>query len=240
MNRKKNSPGLGRRWRILRNLGITALLGVALWAGRGFPLPTAELRFEWAQRGALMADPAPLQGQVGSELVGANGRDIVVYSEGSWKIRTFPRTPGPALVPLSDGVVAVDVPEGTASARLVMTLSLYYEELPGGNMYERGYRYSGVREGEDWYGEPQLLERTYEIQGEQMAAGGVLFPIVRPERGDSTQEFIERTMLDNLSDWDYDRGLDRWKEMVNGHMTAVFCDESGAELGRAELETTDF
>ena len=132
MNRKKNGPGLGRRWRILRNLGITALLGVALWASRGFPLPTAELRFEWAQRGALMADPAPLQGQVGSELVGANGRDIVVYSEGSWKIRTFPRTPGPALVPLSDGVVAVDVPEGTASARLVMTLSLYYEELPGG------------------------------------------------------------------------------------------------------------
>ena len=73
-----------------------------------------------------------------------------------------------------------------------------------------------------------------------MAAGGVLFPIVRPERGDSTQEFIERTMLDNLSDWDYDRGLDRWKEMVNGRMTAVFYDESGAELGRADLKTTDF
>ena len=122
MNGKKNGSGLGRRWRILRNLGITALLGVALWAGRGFPLPTAELRFEWAQRGALMADPAPLQGQVGSELVGANGRDIVVYSEGNWELRTFPRTPGPALVPLSDGVVAVDVPEGTASARLEVTV----------------------------------------------------------------------------------------------------------------------
>ena len=240
MNRKKGRPGPGRGWKILRNLGITALLGIALWAGRGFPLPTVGLRFEWAQRGALMADPAPLQGQVGSELVGANERDIVVYSEGGWRIRTFPRTPGPALVPLRDGVVAVDIPEGAASAHLNMVLSLYYAVAPGGNEYEWSYQYGASRETEDWYGEPQLLERTYEIQGEQMAAGGVLFPIVRPERGDSTQEFIERTMLDNLSDWDYDRGLDRWKEMVNGHMTAVFCDESGAELGRAELKTTDF
>ena len=237
MNRKKGRPGPGRGWKMLRNLGITALLGIALWAGRGFPLPTVGLRFEWAQRGALMADPAPLQGQVGSELVGANERDIVVYSEGGWRIRTFPRTPGPALVPLRDGVVAVDIPEGAASAHLNMVLSLYYAVAPGGNEYEWSYQHGASRETEDWYGEPQLLERTYEIQGERMEDGGILFPLVRPERGDTVQDVLERTMLDNLTDWDFYQDLDQWGERVNCHMEAVFYGADGEELGRAVLST---
>ena len=228
MNRKKNGSGLGRRWRILRNLGITALLGVALWASRGFPLPTAELRFEWAQRGALMADPAPLQGQVGSELVGANERDIVVYSEGSWEIRTFPRTPGPALVPLSDGVVAVDVPEGTASARLEVTVMA--------DGWYVGAEEEGMRPFPDPTGESEerWFGKTYSVEGELLENGATLFQLLS---GDS---YTERNLLHYMGIWEYYTSEQLPYGPFACHMTAVFYDENGAELGRAELKTTDF
>ena len=147
--------------RAARNLALALLPLAALWYLKGYPLPTQEMEFRRLERQrlaerseiifrcesrgeALLGDPDMLLGVT----------DTAVHtSSDSHTLRVWPRdTDGPTLVTLPSeldlhpvftvGLAAVDAPEGTAAARLTITLSV--------NDWEEDYTVEGERQGAVW------------------------------------------------------------------------------------------
>lgn len=239
MKQRTERPGLSRGWRVARNLGVVALL-LAAWLGyRYVARPPAAQCFQWAQRGALMADPVPLQGEIEVEfdryLVGAEEQNILIYREGDWELQRFPRAPGPALVPLpvpfhrTDAwIVAVDVPEGTASARLELTAM---EE----GWYE-GAKEEGLSAFPDPAGDSGTLwfGKTYSVEGELLADGAILFSVR------SGGSYAEQNLLLYTGIWEhYTSDHLPYGTPFACHMEATFYGEDGEALGRAALSTWD-
>ena len=147
--------------RVARNLALALLPLAALWYVKGYPLPTQEMEFRRLERQrlagrseiifrcesqgeAMLGDPNMLLGVT----------DTAVHtSSDSHTLRVWPRdADGPTLVTLPSelklrpvftvGLAAVDPPEGAASARLTITLSV--------NDWEEDYTVEGERQGAVW------------------------------------------------------------------------------------------
>lgn len=191
-----------------------------------------------------MASPVPLQGviEVGGSrfLVGADDRNILISQHRDWEIFAFSRDPGPALAPLPGSIswdaawiVAVDVPEGTASSRLELTASVYYA-------VGSGIEYSGTPDDLWRYEAPsQHWERSYEVEGQMLEDGGIVFylPPTMEKKGAFQEWELERAVLGRLGEWNNYREGTGSAHDVNCHMEATFYGEDGDELGRTTLST---
>ena len=243
--RRLRLPRLSRRWRIVRNLAVALICLYALWARADYPLPTAELEFRRLERENLLG-----RSEIQGAFQGTYKRDVVYGVQGDqvlvgrgWGLEYWPREEaGPTLISVSEYFTyaremlfaAADVPEGTASARLNMTIDCWYAPNPGGgtsiSAREGGYPPDN---GLDW----KHWERDYQAEGELLKEGGVLFRVLR-EDGASVEQLLEETLFSMLA-----RKNTYWQpdtvRGVNCRIEAVFYDESGAELDRAVLSTPE-
>ena len=147
--------------RAARNLLLALLLLAALWYVEGCPLPTQEMEFRRMERQRL-AGRSEIIFRCESQGEAMLGRpdmllgvtDTAVHtSSDSHTLRVWPRdADGPTLVTLPSelelqpvftvGLAVVDAPEGTAAARLTITLSV--------NDWEEDYTAEGARQGAVW------------------------------------------------------------------------------------------
>lgn len=138
-NKRRILPRLSRRGKVLRNLLLILVCLFALWAGRDYPLPTAEMEFRRAERENLVAQPTEIQGIFETQwdrwVVGVGQEEVLVYQLGGWRLRGWPiEGTGPTLIPVPEmrtmedqlWVAAVGVPPGAESARLELTTSCWY------------------------------------------------------------------------------------------------------------------
>lgn len=237
--KRRRLPRLSRGWKLA--LSIPALLIAvcflaSAWAGIKKERWDPVREFRMAERSCWVG-PSDIQcAGVGTYM------DQVVILDAKYFLKYWPRDPaGPTLVPLYQyDFVAVDVPEGTARAELTLELSFYYFPSP----LESSYIYTtyAVRERaeQEWEeaGPADLWQETYITQGVLQKEGGVLFQ-VKPKTSD-----IQEEETPNWDSWALlevsDRSIysqDPWENGAQAKMEAVFYDETGAELGRAELST---
>lgn len=145
--------------RIARNLLVTALLLLALWWAKGFPLPTAEMRFHRIERQSLAGESTIVfRGRSEVELgdptllVGVTPTAVHTFSA-SHQFSSWPRAiSAPTLVvlpaeleerligisPYVLGLVAVDPPPSAHSAQLSLSLTCGSETVV--------YRMTGQRQ----------------------------------------------------------------------------------------------
>ena len=144
-----------------RNLLLAALAAFLIWSMNGYPLPTQEMEFRRLERQRL-AGRSEIIFRCESQGEAMLGRpdmllgvtDTAVHtSSDSHTLRVWPRdADGPTLVVLPSelelqpvftvGLAAVDPPEGTAAARLTITLSV--------NDWAEDYTVEGERQGAVW------------------------------------------------------------------------------------------
>ena len=241
-----------KRWKLSRgkrtiiNLALSTLLLVLIWGLMDYPLPTAEMEFRRMERTHLLPH-SEIQGIFLDgcrnrtwQTVGVQEDRVVLLesrnlSEGGSIMSIWPgRTEGATLVPIpwngsefekERDIVAVDVPEGTASARLEAEVSCWYSKVPGG-----GWELRATENGTAW-------SKHYQAEGELLEEGGVLFRI-SPQGDTETEDGnIEWLQLRRLSEKDtyHQPGESR----VNARLEAVFYDKDGGELGRAVLCTPE-
>ena len=147
--------------RAARNLLLALLLLAALWYVKGCPLPTQEMEFRRMERQRL-AGRSEIIFRCESQGEAMLGRpdmllgvtDTAVHtSSDTHPLNVWPRdADGPTLVVLPSelelqpvftvGLAAVDPPEGTAAARLTITLSV--------NDWAEDYTVEGERQGAVW------------------------------------------------------------------------------------------
>ena len=165
MKRTKKLPGRrDYRRRILRNLLVCALIALVLWVEAGYPLPRT-MSFRRLERQSLLERSEiflEIEGRVSGDrdiLLGMTENHIHAAAPETGTLVAWDRNPeGATLVALPERVryynrgsylgpafVGVDPPEGTAAARL--TVTLYYDgEINGRPVnWEEDY----VMEG-DW------------------------------------------------------------------------------------------
>lgn len=219
------------------NLALCAFLLALIWSRFGYPLPTAELEFRRLERTHLLP-PSELQGVFRREnqwvVVGLR-EDGVLFSEDR-ALDRWPRSgAGAALVPIGRWVwteltvMAVDVPQGTASARLDMALDCWYY-LRGGGWSASGEKGGALGENmDDW----KRWAKDFHIEGELLKEGGILFRV--PVEDHESMEYELLRLLAKQNTYRQSakvRGL-------NCHMEAVFYGQDGRELGRAALSTPE-
>lgn len=237
---RRSRPRLSRGWKIVRNLAVTLICLSVLWAWAGYPLPTAEMEFRRLERQNLLP-PSEIQGVFRREnewvVVGLR-EDSVLFSEDR-SLDRWPRSgTGTALVPIGRrvwkelAVIAVDVPQGTASARLDMSLDCWFTQQGAStsiSALEGGYPRDDSLDWTRW-------ARDYQAEGEPLREGGVLFRVPRKDEEDAVsieQElFFTLTRQSNYLLPTKLRGL-------NCHMEAIFYGQDGRELGRAALSTLE-
>ena len=237
--------GKRRVWKTCRNL-LCALLAVAfLWLLQGAPLLTAEARFRRLQREQFVQPYAQYQGTLRIDdrrwAVGLTQRWLLLGDLTWERLYPWPREgDGPVLAPVEDfsglgqvHIVAAGAPEGTASARLELSLRCWYA-IRAWSSGPAPVLYS-TEHGSWWPGEtPVPWARTYHIPGIHMEEGAFQFSLV-PEDPDP----VESAALHAAGQWT----LYWWEELlrqpnrasIQCTMTAVFYSESGAELGRVDL-----
>lgn len=240
MKRKKELP---HGVKLARNLFLILILGVLVWGLTGFSAPTVRGRFRMAEQ-ANWAGPSDIQGIVDTRYdrwVVASCQDkVILWRDGGTDLEYWPRAEERAtlvLVPesrLAQGelwVAAADVPEGTASARLELTVSCWYRRnADGWTIDSQAEQPGGVSLTERW-------EKTYSAQGRLLEDGAVLFHVAAEEENWENQD-IERLILSYAYEWDlYWAEQDR--RAVDCRMEAVFYDRAGRELSRAQLATTE-
>jgi len=133
-------PTLTRGKKIVRNLLAAALLVVFAWGCMDFPISDPHRSFRRAE-GEEMVGPSQYQGDFHTTwdgwAVGTYRDQILLHREDFRGFDYWTRNEtGPTLLPIPEGrlldgqawFVAVDVPEGAASARLELDLSCYYTE----------------------------------------------------------------------------------------------------------------
>lgn len=242
--KKWKLPRLSRGGKVLRNLGTAVLLAVLTWGFTEFRLLDPYLDFRRTER-ANWVGPSEIQGVFQTKYdrwaVGTCGDQVLLQVDHDTGFSYWPRKETETtLVPVPDRrmgqgdvwVVAVDVPEGTSAARLELTVSLWYTILREEDATHIQYSASREIPGGEWkFGAPIQWKRTYQVPGERLKDGGVVFHVsVKDEEDD-----VEQSALSGASDWQvwYTAGRD-WRP-IDCAMEAVFYDETGGELGRAAL-----
>lgn len=144
-----------------RNLLLAALAAFLIWSMNGYPLPTQEMEFRRLERQRL-AGRSEIIFRCESQGEAMLGRpdmllgvtDTAVHtSSDTHPLNVWPRdADGPTLVVLPSelelqpvftvGLAAVDPPEGTAAARLTITLAF--------NDWAEDYTVEGERQGAVW------------------------------------------------------------------------------------------
>lgn len=247
MAKRIRLPRLSRGWRIVRNLAVVLVCLYALWVRAGYPLPTAELEFRRLERENLLGR-SEIQGILKGDynrrtVFGTQGDQVLVSHYDTRALGFWPREEsGPTLVPVSEFnpypnkllFAAADLPEGTASARLDMTVDCWFA-VDG----ESDVRISDLQGG---YPRDDSLNwkqwtRDYQAEGELLKEGGVLF---RVPRGDADGIVsIERTLFSILTKQNTYLYQPAAVRGVNCHVEAVFYGADGQELGRAALATPE-
>ena len=247
-------PRLTRGQQTVLYLLLLPLVAVLLWGGSGFPIFDPYLNLRRAEMQNL-AGPSDIQGTVwsrgGAWAVGVY-MDQVLLSQTPYGTRLYcwpRREDGPTLLPVPDSasgvpaaeeivLTAVDLPEGTASARLELELGCWYA-AEWGEVLE----IAAEKETLDGSAPPQWWERRYTVDGELLEDGGCLFQVrcEGPARDLSTgAASVEGSALAWAEDWDaYDPYRTVGPRKIRCRMEAVFFDRDGGELGRAELHTPE-
>lgn len=246
---KRKLPRLSRGWRTVRNLAVVLACLYGLWAWADYPLPTAELEFRRLERQNLLP-PSEIQGvfqgiyQNRMTVYGVLEDRVVVGCESHGQLEYWPREEsGPTLFPAAEFFpspdellfAAADVPEGTASARLDMSLDCWAASNHGGgtsiSALEGGYPRDGSLNRTRW-------ARDYQAEGELLKEGGVLFRVTAQEEDEYGDGFIEKSLFTSLTRWNTYRQSAKLRGF-NCHLEAVFCGQDGRELGRAALSSLE-
>lgn len=245
--RRIRLPRLSRGWRIVRNLAVALACLYALWARAGWPLPTPELEFRRLERENLLGR-SEIQGiweknNINRIVFGTQGDQVLVSRYNIRTLESWPKEKsGATLFPASELnpypgellFAAADLPAGTASARLDMTIDCWFA-TDG----ESGTRISGLQGGRprddslNW----NQWTRDYRAEGKLLKEGGVLFRVPRGD-ADGTVS-IERDLFSMLTQWNTYLYQPAERRGVNCRMEAVFYGADGAELGRAALSTPE-
>lgn len=240
MKRKKELPHGAK---LARNLILLLLLGVLVWGLTGFSAPTVRGRFRMAEQ-ANWAGPSDVQGVVDTRydrwVVASCQDQLIVWRDGGTDLEYWPRAEeGTTLAPVPERrvdmgevwVAAADVPEGTASAQLELTVRCWYRRnADGWTIDSQPEQPDGVSLTERW-------EKTYSAQGQHLEDGAFLFEVAAEEEWWESGS-PEKLVLSYADEWDlYWSGTDR--RAVDCAMEAVFYDEAGRELGRASLSTPE-
>ena len=139
MTEPKRPIRLSRGQKIVRNLLLAVLAGFLVWVNTGAPLPP-ELAFRRVQRENFLTPYAQFLGVCEADDfrwgVGLTDRWLVFGELDSHQLALWPlEGDGPMVIPAPDrysrgieelGFVAVNAPEGTATARLTATVSCWY------------------------------------------------------------------------------------------------------------------
>lgn len=251
----RSLPRLPRSIRIVRNLLLALLILLYMWGRNNFSIPDPRLNFRRMERANLMG-LSDIQGVFRDEegscnwwVVGTEEEQVILfrhYNAGGTFFFWPKGAEGTALVPLPIGafefcrerdIIAADVPEGTASARLDLTVECWHN----GELWQ--YQTITVRP-EDYgpdAGSFRKWEKTYTAEGELLKDGGILFRVLSDDEGMDLSKNVaglERIVLNQVSRWEpYYRETEY--RSVNCRMEAVFYNEDGAELGRAVLNTPE-
>ena len=241
MKRKKELPHGAK---LVRNLILLLLLGVLVWGLTGFSAPTVRGRFRLAEQ-ANWVGPSDIQGVFESRYdrwVVASCQDrVLLWRDGGTSLEYWPRVEeGTTLVPVPESrlaqgelwVAAADVPEGTASAQLELTVSCWYRRNAGG-----GWTYDSRPEQPDGVSLTDRWEKTYSAQGQLLEDGAMVFHVAAEEEQWENQE-MEEMILSCTYEWEL-YWAEQKRRAVDCHMEAVFYDQAGRELGRAQLATTE-
>lgn len=232
---------LGRRGRIFRNFLLAGVLGALIWTCAGWPVP-AWWELRRLEREAFLSPHSQFQGSIqdswGDEvLIGLTPRWLVMGSPEEFRL--WPREgDGPVLAPVPEEftlrggirVVAAGAPQGTASARLTVEVSHWYASFGGRSSY------SSQREDilDGWPdSSPEYRAQTVTLEGEPMEEGAFQF-VLGEEEMRGTGDYIWR----HVEEWGLYQGYYQISP-INCRLTAVFYDESGRELDRAELQNAE-
>ena len=257
--RKWRLPRLTRGQRTVRNLVLLPLVILLVWGGNRFCIRDPYLSFRRAEKQNLVGPSeiqAVVQNREGRWAVGVYLDQVLLscaYSVDS--LRYWPRAEdAPTLLPIPGSVfdetveeialAAVDLPQGTASARLEVELGCWYTE-EWGRAPKIAARMEDLLSESEGAEDVQFLlwEKRYTVDGELLRDGGCLFRVrcEEPERSPDTREAsIESMALARVDRWGtYNPYRSSQSREVNCRMEAVFLDEEGGELGRAELCTPE-
>ena len=241
MKRKKE---LSHGAKLARNLLLFLILGVLVWGLTGFSAPTVRGRFRLAEE-ANWAGPSDIQGVFESRYdrwVLASCQDrVLLWRDGGSSLEYWPRAAeGTTLVPVPENrlgmgevwVAAADVPQGTDTARLELTVRCWYRRNAGG-----GWTYDSRPEQPDGVSLTDRWEKTYSAQGQLLEDGAVVFHVA-PEEANWENQEMEELILSHAYEWEL-YWAEQKRRAVDCYMEAVFYDRAGRELGRAQLATTE-
>jgi len=235
-------PRLSRGGRILKNLLLSALCIILAWGFTDFQINDPYRSFRRAER-ANWVGPAQIQavfqGRYKDVWTVGTYEDQVLFHENDFSFFEYwkRRSEGPELIPTPDSrirageawIVAVDVPEGTAAAELSMNIACHYWQM------NNSLNMSAVPKKSC----PDYFDRTYVIQGELLEDGGVLFHVT-PQDEEGTQIYkLEVALIGRAYEWMTYYYEHEDYRAINCSMEAVFYDDAGRELARAELKTVD-
>lgn len=244
----RSRPRLGRGWRTVRNLAVVLACLYALWARADYPLPTAKMEFRRLERQNLLP-PSEIQGvfqgiyQNRMTVYGVLEDQVVMghHRAGSGYLEYWPREEtGPTLFPAAEHfpspdellIAAADVPAGTASARLDMSLDCWFTQQGAStsiSALEGGYPRNDSLNWTRW-------ARDYQAEGELLREGGVLFRVPRGDEESAVS--IEQELFFMLTRQSNYRQSAKLRGF-NCHMEAVFYGQDGRELGRASLSSPE-
>ena len=234
---------LGRRGRIFRNFLLAGVLGALIWTCAGWPVP-ARWELRRLEREAFLSPHSQFQGSVqdswGDEvLIGLTPRWLVMGSPEEFRL--WPREgDGPVLAPVPEEftlrggirVVAAGAPQGTASAQLTVEVSHWYASFGGSSSYSS--QREDILRGWPWPDSPpEYRSETVTLEGEPMEEGAFQF-VLGEEEMRGTGDYIWR----HVEEWGLYQGYYQISP-INCRLTAVFYDESGRELDRAELQNAE-
>ena len=234
---------LGRRGRIFRNFLLAGVLGALIWTCAGWPVP-ARWELRRLEREAFLSPHSQFQGSIqdswGDEvLIGLTPRWLVMGSPEEFRL--WPREgDGPVLAPIPEWatagreicVVAAGAPQGTASAQLTVEVSHWYASFGGSSSYSS--QREDILRGWPWPDSPpEYRSETVTLEGEPMEEGAFQF-VLGEEEMRGTGDYIWR----HVEEWGLYQGYYQISP-INCRLTAVFYDESGRELDRAELQNAE-
>ena len=234
---------LGRRGRIFRNFLLAGVLGALIWTCAGWPVP-ARWELRRLEREAFLSPHSQFQGSIqdswGDEvLIGLTPRWLVMGSPEEFRL--WPREgDGPVLAPVPEEftlrggirVVAAGAPQGTASARLTLEVSHWYASFGGRSSYS-SQREDILRSWPWPDSSPEYRSETVTLEGEPLEEGAFQF-VLGEEEMRGTGDYIWR----HVEEWGLYQGYYQISP-INCRLTAVFYDESGRELDRAELQNAE-
>lgn len=234
---------LGRRGRIFRNFLLAGVLGALIWTCAGWPVP-ARWELRRLEREAFLSPHSQFQGSIqdswGDEvLIGLTPRWLVMGSPEEFRL--WPREgDGPVLAPVPEEftlrggirVVAAGAPQGTASAQLTLEVSHWYASFGGRSSYS-SQREDILRSWPWPDSSPEYRSETVTLEGEPMEEGAFQF-VLGEEEMRGTGDYIWR----HVEEWGLYQGYYQISP-INCRLTAVFYDESGRELDRAELQNAE-